>query len=140
MSGQECMITTFAQAGSDFQIQYVMVDGAPWFKAKEVAKLLGYSNTAEAIREHVRDKHRQKMGELVKSETLTIDYHTRNSIFINEPGLYSLILKSHQEQALAFQDWVTEEVLPSIRKPARTPSPLSNRPYLHRLSHQPYRN
>ena len=41
MSGQESMITTFAQAGSDFQIQYVMVDGEPWFRGREVAKLFG---------------------------------------------------------------------------------------------------
>ena len=116
MSGQESMITTFAQAGSDFQIQYVMVDGAPWFRGKEVAQALRYTNANKAMIDHVRDKHKQKLENLRGNETLALDYNTRNAIFINEPGLYSLIMKSHQEQALAFQDWVTEEVLPSIRK------------------------
>ena len=116
MSNIESTVITIAKTGTDFQMQYVMVDGEPWFKAKEVAKLLGYSNTTEAIRDHVRDKHKGKLEELVKSKTLPIDYHTGITIFINEAGLYSLILRSHQEQAIAFQDWVVEEVLPSIRK------------------------
>ena len=59
MSGQESMITIFTQAGSDFQIQYVMVDGAPWFKAKEVAQVLVYTNANKAMIDHVRDKHKQ---------------------------------------------------------------------------------
>ena len=94
MSGQESMITTFAQAGSDFQIQYVMVDGAPWFKAKEVTKRLGYSNTTEAIKYHVGVNHKKKLAELVQSDTHT--YHEQNTIYINHDGLKSLVLKSQK--------------------------------------------
>ena len=100
MSGQESMITTFAQAGSDFQIQYVMVDGAPWFKAKEVTKRLGYSNTTEAIKDHVGVNRKKKLAELVQSDTHT--YHERNTIYINHDGLKSLVLKSQKPEAISF--------------------------------------
>ena len=108
MSGQESMITTFAQAGSDFQIQYVMVDGAPWFKAKEVAKLLGYSNTTEAIKDHVGVNHKKKMAELVQSDTHT--YHERNTIYINHDGLKSLALKSQKPEAISFAKHLSTRV------------------------------
>ena len=93
-------ILTISKTGTDFQMQCVMVDGEPWFRGKEVAELLGYTNTTKAIRDHVRDKHKGKLEELVKSKTLPLEYHTGTAIFINEAGLYSLILRSHQEQAI----------------------------------------
>jgi prophage antirepressor-like protein len=116
MSNIENMIATISKTGTDFQMQYVMVDGDPWFRGREVGELLGYTNTKKAIIDHVRDKYKRKLEELRGNETLPLDYNTRNTVFINEAGLYSLILRSHQEQAIAFQDWVVEEVLPSIRK------------------------
>ena len=116
MSGQDSMITTYTQEGTGYQIKCVIIDGAPWFKAREVADTLGYTNTKKAIIDHVRDKHKKKLEELMGNDSLPLDYHTRTAIYINEPGLYSLILKSQKDEALVFQDWVTEEVLPSIRK------------------------
>ena len=100
MSGQESMITTFAQVGSDFQIQYVMVDGTPWFKAREAAKRLGYSNTTEAIKDHVGVNHKKKMAELVQSDAHT--YNERCTIYIDRDGLKSLVLKSQKPEAMSF--------------------------------------
>ena len=116
MSGQESMITPFAQAGSDFQIQYVMVDGEPWFRGKEVAKLLGYANTTQAILSNVEGDDRKKLKEIVNLSHRLTDYHFGISVFVNESGLYSLILRSQKEEAKAFQQWVTKDVIPSIRK------------------------
>ena len=43
-------------------------------------------------------------------------WNEKNTIYINEPGLYLLILKSQKAEAEEFQDWITSDVLPSIRR------------------------
>jgi prophage antirepressor-like protein len=88
-----------------------------WFQAKTIATVLGYANPQEAIRKHVdsEDKCIRSKFEGV-SKTLTLSNNEKNQVFINESGLYSLILRSKLESSRAFKKWVTSEVLPSIRK------------------------
>jgi len=81
----------------------------PWFVAKDVAKILGYTNPQKAIRDHVDDE--DKRGERIVTPS-----GIQEAIVINESGLYSLILKSKLPQAKKFKRWVTSEVLPAIRK------------------------
>ena len=83
--------------------------GEPLFCGKDVAEALGYGNPQKAIRDHVflEDKGVNEMG---------TPGGTQKAIFINESGLYSLILGSKLESARKFKRWVTSEVLPSIRK------------------------
>ena len=81
----------------------------PWFVAKDVAKILGYTNPQKAIRDHVDDE--DKRGERIVTPS-----GIQEAIVINESGLYSLILKSKLPQVKKFKRWVTSEVLPSIRK------------------------
>ena len=100
MSGQESMITTFAQAGSDFQIQHVMFQGEPWFRGKDVATTLGYAHTKQAIAKNVEPDDRQQLKELVQSDTHT--YNERCTIYINRDGLKSLVLKSQKPEAISF--------------------------------------
>ena len=81
------------------------------FCAKDVADALGYSNGRDAVRKHVDGEDKTTVaicdtGSNYKSQ----------AIFINESGLYSLILSSKLESARRFKHWVTSEVLPSIRK------------------------
>ncbi len=83
--------------------------GEPWFVGKDVAEALGYSNTSKAIQKHVDGEDK---GTLPIREGA---YETR-AIFINESGLYSLILSSKLPSAKQFKRWVTSEVLPQIRK------------------------
>ena len=97
-------------------IAYVLVDGNPWFKATEVASVLGYTNTMKAIIDHVDEEDEQRMDALMECRETTIDHNDRKAIFINEPGLYSLIMRSKMAEAKAFKRWVCSEVLPSIRK------------------------
>ena len=83
-----------------------------WFKGKDVAEILGYRDTDQAIRYNVDPKDR-------KSFPLNCTGYSqrgRPPIFINESGLYSLILSSRLETAKKFKHWVTSQVLPSIRK------------------------
>ena len=80
-----------------------------FFIGKDVAKILGYKDTNQAIRKHV-DKEDQKSCPVVSTGQV------RWIIFINESGFYSLLLSSKLETAKKFKRWVTSEVLPAIRK------------------------
>ena len=80
-----------------------------WFLGKDVAKLLGYKDTNQAIRKHV-DNEDQKSSPVEKTGQV------RWCIFLNESGFYSLVLSSKLELAKKFKRWVNLEVLPSIRK------------------------
>ena len=99
-----------------FSIDYILVDGVPWFKGKEVATLLGYANTKNAIINNVRDQDKRKMEELQGSAKGPLDYNARNAMYISESGLYDLVFNSKKDEAKEFRRWVTSEVLPSVRK------------------------
>ena len=90
-----------------------MVDekGEPWFVGKDVARRLGYINHRKALRDHV-DEEDRKDGVTIR-DSIGRD---QEATFINESGLYSLILASKLPQAKAFKRLVTSEVLPQIRK------------------------
>lgn len=83
--------------------------GEPWFVGKDVADVLQYSNTRDALARHV-DKED-------KSDVAIHDgRQNRKQTVINESGLYSLIFSSKMKKAKEFKRWVTSEVLPAIRK------------------------
>ena len=93
------------------QVRTVTIDDEPYFVGKDIAIILGYSNTRDALAKHV---------DIEDKNTVAIhDGITRgnpNQTVINESGLYSLILSSKLPQAKEFKHWVTSEVLPTIRK------------------------
>ena len=84
-------------------------DGVVWFIGKDVAAILGYSDTAAAIKRHVDDEDKL-------TRRFVDSGQNRTMYIINESGLYSLILSSKLPAAKSFKRWVTSEVLPSIRK------------------------
>lgn len=85
------------------------INGEPWFVGKDVAAILGYRDTSDALKKHV-DEEDKGVGELPTPGGM------QKVITINESGLYSLILRSNLPEAKQFKRWVTSEVLPSIRK------------------------
>lgn len=95
---------------NEFQIKAVLIEEEPYFLGSEVAKMLGYSNPQKAIRDHV-DEDDRRTERFVHPQG-----GTQATTFINESGLYSLILSSKLESAKRFKRWVTSEVLPAIRK------------------------
>ena len=95
------------------EIRTLMIDGQPYFVGKDVAEILGYSNTKDAIIVHVDEDDRRIIQ---KSENTTFEIPNRGLTIINESGLYSLILSSKLDTAKKFKRWVTSEVLPSIRQ------------------------
>ena len=85
-----------------------------YFKAKEVARALGYENTLDAIARHVPDEYKTRLCDIrvVKRDPSEHPH----SMYVTEPGLYELVFGSHLPAAKEFKRWVFEEVLPSIRK------------------------
>ena len=91
------------------QIRTLTIDGEPWFVGSDVASILGYEKTRNALSKHVDEEDALKRG-------IPTNGGIQNMTVINESGLYSLILSSKLPQAKAFKRWVTSDVLPSIRK------------------------
>lgn len=94
-------------------IRTVEVKNEPWFVGKDVAEILGYKDSADALKKHVdvEDKYLVKAGEMP-----TLKTSNYGAYIINESGLYSLILSSKLPKAKEFKHWVTSEVLPAIRQ------------------------
>lgn len=90
-------------------VRTLTIDGEPWMLGKDIADILGYTNTAKAIRDHVDDEDKL-------TERIVLSGQYRSAVFINESGLYSLVLLSKLPSAKRFRRWVTSEVLPAIRK------------------------
>ena len=90
-------------------VRVIMQDGEPWFVGKDVAGVLEYKRTADAIKLHVDEDDK---GVCV----LPTPGGKQSVVIINESGLYSLILSSKLPSAKAFKRWVTSDVLPAIRK------------------------
>lgn len=91
------------------EIRTIEVDNEPWFVGKDVADTLGYQNGSRDVNRHVDEEDRHKV-------MLFDGNQDKETIVINESGLYSLILSSKLPNAKAFKRWVTAEVLPTIRK------------------------
>lgn len=94
---------------NDQQVRTVVRDGEPWFVGKDVASILGYRDTADALKKHV-DLEDKGVGEMPTPGG------KQKVKIINESGLYSLIVSSKLPTAKEFKRWVTSEVLPTIRK------------------------
>ena len=101
---------------SSFKVQCVCVSGEPWFRGKDVATILGYADTKKAIANNIDADYKKKLEELRGERESPLDANAKNTIFISEPGLYSLIFKSLKPEAKVFTNWVCSEVLPKIRK------------------------
>ncbi|OTG53271.1 phage repressor protein/antirepressor Ant [Streptococcus agalactiae] len=91
------------------EVRTVTINDEPYFVGKDVADILGYSNSRDALSKHVDTEDK------LTSQIATAG-QMRNQTIINESGLYSLILSSKLPQAKEFKRWVTSEVLPHIRK------------------------
>ena len=117
------------------EIRTLAIEGEPYFVGKDVADILGYQNGSRDINRHVDEEDRHK--------AMIFDGNQyKETITINESGLYSLILSSKLPKAKEFKHWVTHEVLPTIRKhgaymtPAKIEEVLTDPDTLIRLATQ----
>lgn len=91
------------------EVRTLLIKNEPWFVGKDVAEILGYVRSTDAVRKHVDDEDRGV-------SILATPSGKQEMTIINESGLYSLILSSKLPSAKKFKRWVTSEVLPSIGK------------------------
>ena len=91
------------------QVRTIIIDNEPYFVGKDVADILGYADPNKALAMHVDEEDKL-------NDKTALSLGQRGGWFINESGLYSLILSSKMPNAKKFIRWVTSEVLPSIRK------------------------
>lgn len=107
-------------------IRVIMIDGEPWFATADVCRILGRSNPSEAVRS-LKDHQTQTVDMRDVCLTSTEAYKEtagRNAYgrgnqtlnLINEGGLYTLVMRSKKPAAEPFQQWVTSELLPSLRR------------------------
>ena len=91
------------------ELRTVEIDGVVWFVGKDVAVALGYSDTTQAIRKNISDE--DKMTRPGDAPSIIDSFgRTQHPVWINESGLYSLILSSKLPSAKDFKHWVTSEV------------------------------
>ena len=95
------------------EVRSLLLNNEPWFVGKDVADVLGYSNSRKALNDHVDAEDK----EVLTSRNVTLEnIPNRGITVVNESGLYSLILSSKLPSAKKFKRWVTSEVLPALRK------------------------
>ena len=100
----------------DVQVRTVVIDGEPWFVAADVASVLGFRMASDALRTLDDDERGTHIVRTPGGD--------QQVSVVNEPGLYSLILRSRKPEAKAFKRWITHEVLPQIRRTgAYSPAP-----------------
>lgn len=91
------------------QVRTIIINDVPFFVGKDVADILGYGNSRQALKTNVADDDKDV-------HVVDTPSGAQRMTIINESGLYSLIFGSKLEKAKQFKRWVTSEVLPSLRK------------------------
>lgn len=94
---------------------YYDAEENPWFTAKDVAISLGYANPQQAVRA-LEEEDREILEKIQGAMGQHLRGNAKNTILINETGLYELVFSSTKPFAKAFRRWVCKEVLPAIRK------------------------
>lgn len=102
------------------RVRTVVIDDVVWFYGNDIANILGYARPDKAIRDHVDKEDKQNLDftsfARIVPELWEGDKDFSDKIIINESGVYSLIFRSKMPFAKDFKRYVTNEILPSIRK------------------------
>lgn len=93
------------------EVRSLVIEEEPYFVGKDIATVLGYQNTRDALSKRVEQEDKKDGVAIYDSIG-----REQKVVVINESGLYSLILSSKLPTAKEFKHWVTSKVLPSIRK------------------------
>ena len=97
------------------QIGVLTINGEPWFIAQDVCDILDLGNVSKACNP-LKEREKQVLNLKERGITLSNDPDTTRLLAVSESGLYRITMKSRKPQAEPFQDWICEEVLPTIRK------------------------
>ncbi len=96
-------------------VRVIECEGQPWFVARDVCAMLGFDDghTNDAIKGLDEDEKATPLKIVGRNDFNGL---RKDSLLVNEPGLYSLILRSNKPEASAFKRWITHDVIPSIRR------------------------
>lgn len=118
------MRTSFPVTGQPIRV--VMIDGKPWFATSDVCKILGRGSASKASKLVAEDETQtvdmrsatlpSSQGSAVFAGEKPCGSHNPLLNVVSESGLYTLIMRSKKPSAAPFQEWVTRELLPSIRR------------------------
>lgn len=110
---------------NDYNVRVQLIDNEPYFCLSDVCSVLSVDRTSRLLRDL------DEKG-LADCHTLTNGGNQKIK-FINEPNLYRIIFRSNKPEAKQFQDWVFNEVLPTIRKTGKyeAPKPIEKRNYIN---------
>jgi prophage antirepressor-like protein len=109
-------ILPFSFPDTGERVRTVLIENEPWFVAADVAKILGYRDAANAVRTL---RERQK-----GTHPLSTPGGLQNLTVVSEPGAYRLAMRSNLPAAERFQDWLAEEVIPSVRRTGQYALPV----------------
>lgn len=119
---------TFEVDGKQTQVRIVGTNDEPWFCGKDLCVVLEYNQPRQALQNNVDDDCKKSLSllsselgqlgwlNLLGQNNLTNEYHEGKTLYINEAGLYSLIIGSRAPMAKQFRALVCKEILPAIRK------------------------
>jgi prophage antirepressor-like protein len=99
-------------------VRVQVTDGEPWFCLKDACEILGISNSRDLM---IKQLDKAGVDKIYITDSLVRQQLTT---FINEPNLYRVIFRSNKPEARQFQDWVFNDVLPTIRKTGRYEHPV----------------
>lgn len=111
---QVTSLQRFFEENSNVCIRAQVINGEPWFVAKDVCQALSLKNSRQAVAGLDNDE----ISDVILNDTRSKNGATqrRTVTIVNESGLYGLIIQSRKPEAKPFRKWVTKEVLPTLRK------------------------
>ena len=122
------MLSERSHSFENHDVSVILCKGRAYFKASNATSALGYVDSTQAIRKNVNKEYILTLSELhleAMDDKLSAGQFIpevgvgRSPLYISEPGINQLIMRSKKPEALRFQQWVVEEVLPEIRKTGR---------------------
>ncbi|MGG4288388.1 BRO family protein [Priestia megaterium] len=112
----------------------VVIEGNKYevlFNARNVGEALGFAEST--LRDHMRKMNNKQVVKVKNSDVGETNFRKINNageMFLTESGIYKLAFRSNKEEAEKFTDWVTDDVMPTVRKTGRYEIQQANRPYL----------
>jgi len=99
------------------EINYIIdVNNIIWFKFISISKILEYKSTKDVLRDHVNKEHKIQLKNIKRLVKDDIKIKQPDTVYINENGLYSLLIKSRMKKAINFQLWLINTALPKLRE------------------------
>ena len=109
-------------------------EGNIWFKFLSIIKILEYKSSRDTLRDKVTNENKKELQYIRKLHKNSNEQP--QTIYINEEGLFSLLLKSRMRKAVEFQNWLISDALPKIRKYGKYEVDKKTKDKIHNLNHQ----